>query len=36
MDPENIVDVPGDKVTAQNNVADGIGYILSFNIPKGS
>ena len=35
MYPENIVDVHGGKIRAQNN-ADGIWYMFSFNIPKGS
>ncbi len=34
MYPENIVEVNGGKITAQNNAADGIGHMFSFHIPK--
>ena len=33
MCPENIVEVHGGIITAQNNAADGIGYMFSFHIP---
>jgi hypothetical protein len=32
MYPENIVKVHGGKITAQNNAADGIGYMFHFTV----
>ena len=34
MYPDNIGEVHGGKIIAQNNAADGIGYMFSFHIPK--